>query len=120
VNRVRISVCVRDDHLDVIDEVVRRLEGVGVEVGEVLRPSRHRTGGRNGDDATGHPRPAAAGWSANRPAPSCSRTPSQRAAAAAPAGVPRSPPSLSTRRDRSMNVTPAATKNALIMLSMSS
>ncbi len=35
---VRISVCVRDDHLDVIDEVVRRLEGAGVEVDQVLRP----------------------------------------------------------------------------------
>jgi hypothetical protein len=35
---MRISVCVRDDHLDLIDEVVRRLEGAGVEVDQVLRP----------------------------------------------------------------------------------
>jgi hypothetical protein len=35
---VRISVSVRDDHLDLIDEVVRRLEGAGVKVDQVLRP----------------------------------------------------------------------------------
>jgi hypothetical protein len=34
----KIAICVSDDHLDHIDEVVSRLEAAGVQVEQVLRP----------------------------------------------------------------------------------
>ena len=59
---------------DLVRALVGRSWGWVYEV-QVLRPSRHRTGGRNGDDATGHPRPAAAGGPPAAPPP----TPRRRA-----------------------------------------
>jgi hypothetical protein len=52
---------------DLVRALVGRWWGWAYEV-QVLRPSRHRTGGRD-DDATGHPRPAAAGGPGAAPPP---------------------------------------------------
>jgi hypothetical protein len=44
----KISICVSDDHMDLVDEVVGRLEAAGVQVDEVLRPVGVITGSAPG------------------------------------------------------------------------